>query len=53
MLEDIVWFKAPLMVQFEIVPACNNDCGFCYNFWQYGGLLPAGLSRRDGVDSAH
>ena len=50
MLEDILRFKAPLMVQFEITPACNNDCGFCYNFWQYD--TSAGLSRRDGVDSA-
>lgn len=35
MHDDILRLKAPLLAQFEITPACNNNCGFCYNFWQY------------------
>jgi radical SAM protein with 4Fe4S-binding SPASM domain len=48
MLEDHLRLKAPLIAQFEITPACNNNCGFCYNFWEYDGK--ATLSRKSSVD---
>ncbi|MBI4448239.1 radical SAM protein [Candidatus Woesearchaeota archaeon] len=48
MLEHQLRLKAPLIAQFEITPACNNNCGFCYNFWQYN--TEAALSRKSHVN---
>jgi len=50
MLEDHLRLKSPLIVQFEITPACNNSCGFCYNFWEYD--TESTLSRKSHVEEA-
>jgi len=47
-LHTILRLKSPLIVQYEITPACNNNCGFCYNFWQYDSK--AIISRKNDVN---
>jgi radical SAM protein with 4Fe4S-binding SPASM domain len=47
MLEDHLRLKSPLIVQFEITPACNNNCRFCYNFWEYDNSI---MSRKSPVN---
>ncbi|MFH1053740.1 MAG: radical SAM protein [Candidatus Woesearchaeota archaeon] len=50
MSEEQLRLKAPLIVQMEITPECNNRCGFCYNFWEYD--LESSLSRISSTDEA-
>jgi radical SAM protein with 4Fe4S-binding SPASM domain len=46
--QEILRLKSPLIVQYEITPACNNNCGFCYNFWQYDSAT--NISRKNDVN---
>lgn len=35
--------SAPILVQWEVTPACNHKCQWCYNYWREGPpqkLLP-------------